>query len=66
MKYTNIIEDDEIWAYFAIKNANELVKKYGVQFFVDSLDRESIIAFCDYFRKVQDENNKRIRDNNNQ
>ncbi len=56
MKHTNVVEDDEMWGYFAIKNANELVKKYGVQFFVDKLDRENIIAFCDYFRKIQDEN----------
>ena len=62
MRITNMVEDDEMWGYFAIKNANELVKRYGVQFFVDSLDRENIIAFCDYFRKVQDDNNKRVRD----
>ena len=63
MRVTNMVEDDEMWGYFAIKNANELVKRYGVKFFVDSLDRESIIAFCDYFRKVQDDN--RIRNSRN-
>jgi hypothetical protein len=63
MKYTNMTEDDETWGYFALKNANELVKKYGVQFFVDNLDRENVIAFCEYFRRIQDENNKRNRDN---
>jgi hypothetical protein len=63
MKYTNMVEEDETWGYFALKNANELVKKYGVQFFVDNLDRENVIAFCEYFRRIQDENNKRNRDN---
>lgn len=58
--------EDEQFVVFAIMDAQNVIKKYGVQFFVDSLDRESIIAFCDYFRKIQDENNKRIRDNNNQ
>ena len=55
-------EKDEQWVYFAIQSAEEVIERYGVKFFVDSLDRECIIAFCDYFRKVQDENNKRIRD----
>lgn len=63
MRYTNMVEDDEMWGYFAIKNANELIKKYGVKFFVDSLERENIIAFCVYFRKIQDENKIRARDN---
>jgi len=63
MRFTNMVEDDEMWGYFAIKNANELIKKYGVKFFVDSLDRENIIAFCVYFRKIQDENKIRARDN---
>ena len=55
-------EKDEQWVYFAIQSAEEVIEKYGVKFFVDSLDRECIIAFCDYFRKVQNENNTRIRD----
>lgn len=63
MRFTNMVEDDEMWGYFAIKNANELIKKYGVKFFVDSLERENIIAFCVYFRKIQDENKIRARDN---
>lgn len=63
MRFTNMVEDDETWGYFAIKNANELIKKYGVKFFVDSLERENIIAFCVYFRKIQDENKIRARDN---
>lgn len=53
--------EDEQYVVFAIMDAQNVIKKYGVQFFVDSLDRESIIAFCDYFRKIQDENNKRSR-----
>ena len=57
--------EDEQFVVFAIMDAQQVIKKYGVQFFVDSLDRESIIAFCDYFRKIQDENNKRIRDSVN-
>ena len=64
LKYKDktMTEKDEQWVYFAIQSAEEVIEKYGVKFFVDSLDRECIIAFCDYFRKVQDENNKRIRD----
>lgn len=58
-----MVEDDETWGYFAIINANELIKKYGVQFFVDKLERENIIAFCDYFRKIQDENKLRAGNN---
>lgn len=58
-------EQDEKWVNFAIQDAQEVIEKFGVKFFVDSLDRESIIALCDYFRKVQDENNKRIRDSGN-
>jgi hypothetical protein len=56
-------EQDEKWVYFAIQAADEVIKKYGVKFFVDSLDRENIIAFCVYFRKIQDENKIRARDN---
>lgn len=55
-------EKDEQWVYFAIQSAEEVIEKHGVKFFVDSLDRECIIAFCDYFRKVQDENKARSRD----
>lgn len=50
--------NDEQFVAFAIMDAEKVIKKYGVQFFVDSLDRESIIAFCDYFRKIQDDNNR--------
>ena len=62
MEHLNMTEQDEKWVHFAIQDAQEVIEKFGVKFFVDSLDRESIIAFCDYFRKVQDDNNKRIRD----
>ena len=52
-------EQDEQWVHFALQSAEEVISKFGVKFFVDNLDRECIIAFCDYFRKVQNENDKK-------
>jgi hypothetical protein len=55
-------ELEESWVHFGIHNADEVIKEYGVKFFVDNLDRENIIALCAYFRKIQHENNLRTRD----
>lgn len=55
-------EQEEQFVIFTIMDVEKVIEKYGVKFFIDSLDRKYIIAFCDYFRKVQDENNQRSRD----
>lgn len=56
-----IKEEDERWVLFALQSNDDIIKNYGVQFLVDNLSRYSIIALCDYFRKVQHENETKIR-----
>lgn len=51
-----IKEQDERWLVFALQNADDIIKEQGVAYFVDNLNRYSIIALCDYFRKVQYDN----------
>lgn len=52
-----IEENDEFWVHNGLTLAEEIIGKYGVKCFVDSLDREAIIALCAYFRQIQQENN---------
>lgn len=47
-------EANEAWVFTTIANANDVIKEYGVRFFVEHLNNMSKIALSDYYRKMAD------------
>ncbi|MEN9917054.1 MAG: hypothetical protein RLY40_986 [Pseudomonadota bacterium] len=47
-------EASEAWVFTTIANANDVIKEYGVRFFVEHLNNMSKIALSDYYRKMAD------------
>jgi hypothetical protein len=45
-------EEDERWVCFSLQSTDDIIKKYGINYFVDSLSRYSKIALSDYYRKM--------------
>lgn len=54
-----IKEEDERWVMFALHSTDDIIKKYGINYFVDNLSRYSKIALSDYYRKLQEKNNEK-------
>jgi hypothetical protein len=47
-------EANEAWVFATIGNANDVIKEYGVGFFVEHLNNMSKIALSDYYRKMKE------------
>jgi hypothetical protein len=47
-----INELDERWVCFSLQSTDDIIKKYGINYFVENLSRYSKIALSDYYRKL--------------
>jgi hypothetical protein len=54
-----INELDERWVHFTLHSTDDIIKKYGIKYFVDNLSRYSKIALSDYYRKLQEKNDEK-------
>lgn len=43
----------EAWVWATLSNVNDLIKEYGIRFFVEHLNNHSKIALSDYYRNMQ-------------
>jgi hypothetical protein len=51
-----INELDERWVCFSLQSTDDIIKNYGINYFVENLNRYSKIALSDYYRKVIEKN----------
>jgi hypothetical protein len=51
-----IKEEEERWVCFSLQSTNDIIKNYGINYFVENLSRYSKIALSDYYRKLIEKN----------
>lgn len=50
--------EEEAWVMQTTASCNDMIKKYGVKFFLDSLPNHAKIAISVYYRNLQNNYNK--------
>lgn len=53
MENNSGINEEEAWVYHTIKDADYIIKRHGVKFFVEKLNSYSKIALSDYYKKMK-------------